>query len=89
LLDVLINLLDDEFGFHEVGVVKFLTVDPLQSVVRQCGHECSLGLFFFDCCPVNRVDVRRDEEDNPFELPRFEVVPVLLEVKLRSLANNF
>ena len=46
-------------------------------------------MFFFDCRPVDRVDVRRDEEISPFELPRFEVVPVFLEVELRSLANNF
>ncbi len=46
-------------------------------------------MFFFDCRPVDRVDVRRDEEIGPFELPRFEVVPVFLEVELRSLANNF
>jgi hypothetical protein len=29
------------------------------------------------------------KEINPFELPGFEIVHVLLEIELRSLANNF
>jgi hypothetical protein len=83
---VLINLLDDEFGFHEVGVVEPLTIDPLQRVVRQCCRKCCLLLLVSRARDADRVDVRRDQEIRPFELPGFEVVAVLLDVELRCLA---
>ncbi len=87
-LDVLIHLLDDEFGFHEVGVVESLTIDPLQRVVRQCCRKCCLLLLVSRARNADRVDVRRDQEIRPFKLPCFEVVAVLLDVELRCLANN-
>ena len=86
---MLINLLDDEFGFHEVGVVESLTIDPLQRVIRQCCRKCCLLLLVSCARDADRVDVRRDQEISPLELPGFEVVPVLLDVELRCLANNF
>jgi hypothetical protein len=45
-------------------------------------------LLFFDRRPVDRVNVGRDEEVIPLELPRFEVLSVFFEIKLRSLADD-
>ncbi len=42
-------------------------------------------MLLFDCRPV---DVGRDEEVVPLELPRFEVLSVFIEIKLRSLADD-
>ncbi len=45
-------------------------------------------MLFFNCCSVNGDDVGRDEEVVPLELPRFQVLSVLFEIKFRSLAKD-
>jgi hypothetical protein len=45
-------------------------------------------LLFFDRGPVDRVNVGRDEEVIPLEIPRFEVLSVFIKIKLRSLADD-
>ncbi len=45
-------------------------------------------MLFLDCRPVDRVNVGRDEEVVPLELPCFEVFSVFVEIKLLSLADD-
>ncbi len=56
-----------------------------ESAAVSAAYICSSFSFF----SFDGVDVRRDQEVFPLQLPRFKVVSVLLHVEQGSLAHDF